>query len=242
MKQHQAVIQTLEELGGQATLGELYREVMKVKECRWRTKTPFASIRRIVQTRPEIFKVRPGLWALRSYKAKLGLTEQDEDIHPSAKAIEQTHSYYQGLLVVIGNLRGFATFVPNQDRNKLFVNKPLRELRTLQMLPAFSHEYLVKRSGTVDTIWFNARQMPDSLFEVEHSTDIQNSLLKFYDLQDFHTRMVIVADENRRMEFEQKVRLRALDEIKDRVKFLGYDTLAKQYEYEVLKADRAFVV
>ncbi len=73
MKQHEAVIGVLERLGGQATLAELYTEVMKVQDCKWATKTPFASIRRIVQTRPEIFKVRPGLWALRSHKARLGL-------------------------------------------------------------------------------------------------------------------------------------------------------------------------
>ena len=31
MKQYEAVIHTLERLGGQATLAELYREVMKIK-------------------------------------------------------------------------------------------------------------------------------------------------------------------------------------------------------------------
>ncbi len=82
--------------------------------------------------------------------------------------------------------------------------------------------------------------MPNSLFEVEHSTDIQNSLLKFYDLQDFYTRMVIVADENRRNEFEDKRRRSAFDEIKTRVNFLGYNTLVKQYEYESLKANESF--
>lgn len=241
MKQYEAVIQTFEKLGGQATLAELYREVMKEKECSWGTKTPFASIRQIVQKRPEIFKVQPGLWALRAYKVKLDLTEQ-EDEKQSAKAITQSHSYYQGLLVVIGNLRGFATFVPHQDRNRLFVNKPLGELRTLQKLPAFSHDFLVKRSSTVDVIWFNTRYMPNSLFEVEHSTDIQNSLLKFHELQDFCTRMVIVADENRHAEFDHKIRRSALDEIKSRVNFLGYNMLVKQYEYEVLKASPDFVV
>jgi hypothetical protein len=45
MKQHEAVIQTLERLGGQATFAVLYREVMKIKNCKWETKTPFASIR-----------------------------------------------------------------------------------------------------------------------------------------------------------------------------------------------------
>lgn len=104
----------------------------------------------------------------------------------SATAIEQSHSYYQGVLVAIGNLRGLATFVPNQDKNKLFVHKPLGELRTLQAIPNFSHDFLVRRSATVDVIWFNNRQMPNSLFEIEHAGDIQSSLLKFDELQDFH--------------------------------------------------------
>ena len=222
MKQHEAVILTLERLGGQATLAELYRGVMKIKECNWETKTPFASIRRIVQTRPEIFKVRPGLWALRSHQANLGLSEYSKTKQLSPEVIEQSHSYYQGLLVVIGNLRGFSTYVPGQDKNRLFVNKPLKDLRSLQMLPAFSHDVLVKRSSTVDVIWFNTRLMPNSLFEVEHSTDIQNSLLKFHDLQDFYTRMIIVSDEHRRAEYEQKARRNAFAEIRDRVKFLGF--------------------
>lgn len=239
MKQYEAVIQTLEKLGGQATLAELYTEVMKMRECKWETKTPFASIRRIVQTRPEIFKVRPGLWALRSYKTKLGLAEQ---VRASTEAVEESHSYFQGLVVVIGNLRGFSTFAPNQDRNKLFVQKPLGELRTLQEIPQFSYDTLVKRSGTVDVIWFNKRQMPHSLFEVEHSTDIQNSLLKFFDLQDFYARMVIVSHDSRRGEFEQKLRYNAFAEIKERVNFLGYNALVKQYEYEVLKVSHSFVI
>ena len=150
-------------------------------------------------------------------------------------------SYYQGLLVVIGNLRGLATFVPNQDKNKLFVQNPLGELRTLQEIPQFSYDSLVKRSGTIDVIWFNHRQMPHSLFEVEHSTDIQNSLLKFFDLQDFHARMVIVSHDSRRGEFDQKVRYGAFGEIKGRVSFLGYNALVKQYEYEVLKSNQTFV-
>lgn len=243
MRQYEAVIKTLEKLNGQATLAELYHEVLKIKECSWRTKTPFASIRRIVQTRPEIFKVRPGLWALRSYKTKLGLTEYVDDDKPlSLQAIEQSHSYYQGMLVVIGNLRGFATFVPNQDKNKLFVNRPLRELRALQNIPPFSYNNIIKRSSTIDVIWFNIRHMPNSLFEVEHSTDIRNSLLKFYDLQDFFTQMVIVANGNRLAEFEQKVRCSAFEEIKNKVNFLSYQMLAKHYEYEVLKSTQGFSI
>ena len=51
----------------------------------------------------------------------------------------------------------------------------------------FSYSEIVNRAKTIDVIWFNERKLLSSVFEVEHSTDIQNSLLKFNDLQDFHS-------------------------------------------------------
>ncbi len=59
MKQYEAVILTLEKLGGVATLGKLNQEVFKIKDCEWKTKTPFASIRRIVQLNENIYKIKP---------------------------------------------------------------------------------------------------------------------------------------------------------------------------------------
>jgi len=239
MKQYEAVIIALEKLGGQATLADLYRETMKVEGCKWETKTPFASIRRIVQQRREIFKVRPGLWALRSYQKKLGLVENaDKD----TSQVQQNHSYYQGILLSIGNLRGYKTFSPNQDKNRLFVSKPLKEVRTLQEIPKFSYEEFIKRCGTIDVVWFNSHLMPNSLFEVEHSTDFQNSLIKFSDLQDFSTRMIIVTDDNRKREFLQKIQSSVFAEVSKRVDFLGYESLVKQYEMDLLKSNQVFLL
>ena len=58
--------------------------------------------------------------------------------------------------------------------------------------------------------------MPHSFFEVEHSTDIQNSLLKFADLQDFYSRMIIVADKRRENDFNGKLNYSSFKEIKNR--------------------------
>jgi hypothetical protein len=242
MKQHEAVIQAMEKLGGQATFAQLYHKTLEIKECEWKTKTPEASIRRIVQERSEFFKVRPGLWALRSYQKKLNLFEESAPNQEDAKTIEQSHGYYQGLLLTIGNLRGLQTFAPQQDKNRLFVNKTLKEIRTLQKMPDFSYSKLVNRCSTVDVIWFNERGMLNSLFEVEHLADIQNSLLKFNDLQDFYTRMVIVAADRRRKEFEHKIKFSAFNEIKARVKFLGYESLVQQYEQEVKRHSFEFIL
>jgi hypothetical protein len=137
---------------------------------------------------------------------------------------------------MIGNLRGLSTFIPNQDKNRLCLEKRLSEIRSLQELLAFSYAEMTRRAGTVDVSWFNDRLMPHSLFEVEHSTDIQNSLLKFHDLQDFNARMVIVAPPPRRREFQEKAGHRAFRGIAHRVAFYDYESLARDYEHEALKA------
>ena len=242
MKQHEAVIETLERLGGIATLGLLNQEVFKIKDCEWKTKTPFASIRRIVQLNKDIYKIKPGLYGLLSHKKQneaKRIFEETAKNKDSKEVSEFNHSYYQGLVLIIGNLKNFQTFLPNQDKNKLFINERLGNLSTLDKLPTFSYQNLVQRSSTIDAIWFNERIMPHSFFEIEHSTDIQNSLLKFNDLQDFSSRMFIVADKRRKEEFEAKRNYAALKDIKSRVQFLDYENLTKQYEQiiEITKLD-----
>lgn len=234
MKQYEAVIETLERLGGIATLGKLNQEVFKIKDCQWNTKTPFASIRRIVQERKEIYRIKPGLWALTSHRQELkarGIVADNEAGATSEATKEFNHSYYQGILLEIGNCRGMQTFVPEQDKNKHFAGVTLKEVRSLDTLPVFSYPELVHRSASIDVIWFNERKMPSHFFEVEHSTDIQNSLLKFFDLQDFYCRMYIVADKRRKEEYERKIHYQAFKPLveNNRVQFLDYETLNKQY-------------
>lgn len=240
MKQYEAVELAIEKLGGIATLGQLNKEVFKIENCVWNTKTPFASIRRIVQQDKKIFKIKPGLYALESHRKeieKLGVVIETEKNRDSKELHDFNHAYYQGLLLTIGNMRNYKTFVPNQDKNKLYANQKLGEIRTLQELPNFSYENFIQRISTVDVIWFNERNMPHSLFEVEHSTDIQNSLLKFNDLTDFHTRMIIVADEVRKSEYEKKIKYSSFLDLsaEKRVQFLSYETLEKQYNQEIEK-------
>lgn len=236
MKQHEAVIYALEKLGGIATLGQLYQEALKVPGCQWATKTPFASIRRIVQLRSEIYKIKPGLYGLASQKSAheaRGILTETEKNKDSKELMQFNHTYYQGLLLQVGKLRGHGCWCPNQDKNRVFLGESLGKMRTIQEVPQFSYPHFVKRSATIDVIWFNQRAMPHTFFEVEHSTDIQNSLLKFNDLQDFAARMLIVSDENREKEFLQKLRYSSFDEIAGRVRFLSYDSLVKQYEHEI---------
>ena len=225
MKQHEAVIQAMKEIGGHATLGQLYQAVPKISDCKWETKTPFASIRRIVQTHEEFFKIRPGLWALTSDKQKVLRLFSDEKA--PEKEREYSHYFFQGLVVEIGNLKGFQTFIPSQDKNKPFANQTLGEVSTISKLYEFTYGEVLRKAQTIDVTWFNSRKYPNSFFEIEHSTDIYHSLLKFVEFQDFRISFYIVADNLRRTEFENKISQTAFVSIKPFVKFWDYDAVSE---------------
>lgn len=226
MKQYEAVIKVMEKNGGYATLGLLYQNALKVRYVVWRTKTPFASIRRIVQDERFFFKIKPGLWALKSHRNRLPI-----HMLPSRKKTpaqkEFTHSYYQGLLVQVGNLKKYTTFIPSQDKNKIFLGKRrLGGLATKTAIYPFTYKNITDRTKAIDVVWFNRRKLPASVFEVEHSTDMKNALVKFVELQDFRTDMVIVADASRKRYFEHSRTLGAFEPVKDYVRFLSYQQLS----------------
>lgn len=226
MTQEAQVVDKLREEGGFATLRRL-NEIIDFST--WKTKTPEATVRRIVQMSRQIFRIQPGLWALEEMREqvlrKFELTVGDK------KSEEQfSHGYYQGLLVEIGKFRQQRTYVPAQDKNRMFLGKRLEDIADETSLPLFTYDSLLKKAKTVDVIWFNVRNMPSDFYEVEHTTDIKNSLAKFYELQDFHAGFHIIADIHREREFEDKLNVSMFDPIKDRVNFIDYERVATMYE------------
>lgn len=224
--QERQVIEVLRRAGGYATLRRLNE---LVDFSTWATKTPEASVRRIVQNSPEIFKIQPGLWALEEMR---DIVLRRFELKPGNKQSEEQfgHSYYQGLLVEIGKYRHQTTYVPAQDQNRLFIDKKLGEITDTTELPDFTTDDLKRRARTIDVIWFNERRMPTKFFEVEHTTDIKNSLTKFYELQDFNADFFIVADANREKEFYDKLSASMFSPIERRVKFMNYNRVVKSYE------------
>jgi hypothetical protein len=226
MKQYEAVVEVMKANGGYSTLGNLYQEVFKIENVKWGTKTPFASIRRIVQDDRFFFKIKPGLWALKEEKEKV-LRLFDIQSKRSEKEVEFNHTYYQGLLLEIGKLKKYKTYVPSQDKNKKYLEKPLGEFATLDKYLNFTYEYIIDKASTIDVSWFNERNFPQALFEIEYSTDFKNSLLKFLELQDFNVDFRIVADKKREKQFSSTMSFTAFKKIENRVKFLPYDVVSE---------------
>jgi hypothetical protein len=236
MRQYEAVIKVMEENRGYATLSYLYEKVLEVPDVIWKTKTPFATIRRIVQDKRFFFKIKPGLWALKTYKNKLpseilSLIEENKEIEKEGKF---THSYYQGMIIEIGNIKGFKTYVPPQDKNKKFLDRPLKELVKLNSIFKFTYEDVIQKVQSIDVFWFNQRKFPAYVFEIEHSTDFKNALLKFLELQDFNVRMYIASYKEREREFLSKSEFSGFKPIKGKTHFITYEEVsqwhAKSYE------------
>ena len=223
MKQYEQVIETMRANGGFATLGYLNNNVDVSK---WKTKTPYASIRRIVQDNRFFFKIKPGLWALNEFKENILTQFQIHETNTISEKELFNHSYFQGLLLELGKVKGFKTYIPPQDKNKKFLKFSLAEIADIDKIFEFSYNKIVRRAKTVDVIWFNERNMPSSFFEVEHSTDIQNSLLKFDDLQDFYSDFYIVSSINRKKEYLDKINRNVFKNIRNRVKFVDYEYIS----------------
>ena len=137
------------------------------------------------------------------------------------------------MLIEIGNLSGFNTFTP--DKNSLFITKKLSEISTQKEIPNFTFDGIIQSAKYIDVIWFNERQFPNAIFEVENSTNFRNSLVKFVELQDFTTSMTIIApkEESKTKKFNQEIEKSAFSSIKGRVKFFDYEYVEKLYNHQV---------
>ena len=228
MTQSQQVVEVMRKLGGVATFAKLN---LATDFSGWKTKTPEATVRRIVQENPAFFKIQPGLWALEECREEI-FAKFDLKTGSQATENQFNHSYYQGLILEIGNLRKMHTFVPNQDKNRLFLDKPLKNVASLPDVYPFAYSEILRFAKTVDVIWFNNRKMPSAFFEVEHSTDIRNSLGKFYELQDFHSEFYIIAPEHKARKFDDEINRSIFSEIEGRVRFVGYEKLSEMHTQE----------
>lgn len=216
------VAEAMQKNGGYATFAQL-NQLLDFSS--WSTKTPQASVRRIVQENESFFRVQAGLWALSDAKDEV-LKRFDLQTENPQKEEIFSHSYFQGVVVEIGNMKQLQTFVPAQDKNKKFLEKPLREVASLNTIHQFTYPEILRYASTIDVIWFNERRMPDSFYEIEHTTNMLNSISKFFELQDYFSQFRIVAPAHRKDEFSAVLKRSLFSTIRDRIRFCSYDDIA----------------
>lgn len=224
MTQAEQILRTLEEIGGIATLSELYD---KADTSGWRAQNPYASIRRIVQTTEGITKLQPGLYCL---TRRRDLVNFSQALASNSKSPSK-HTYYQAQLLYLGQRDRYKIYFPPQDRDKEYLpGKTLGHLCDKTDMPPFGYENFLKQAKTIDMIWFNRRRMPAAFYEVELTTDIYRSLIKFNELRDFRAAMVIVADESREREFRNKIESDTFNDIRKLVVFRSFGEIDRQID------------
>ena len=212
-----------------APLKLLYKEIWNYKD---RSKivgiTPDFTIQERVQRDERFTRIGLGVYALTEYLDKL-----PKQIEPKSKKekTDRKHAEMQGMLLEIGNFKPEVKDTYTNDKKWIFQNKTLGSLATLDVVPVFTYEKIVKESVSfADVIWFNDRGFPHKIFEVEHSTDFRDAFIKFMELQDFIAEFYCIASENRKIKFEREKSKTAFKPIGGRLKFLTYDQVENDYQ------------
>ncbi len=234
--QREAIIEAMRGNGGYATIGDLYHKAAEIPDVTWKTKVPFASIRRVVQEinvseeRKAFVQLRTGLWALREAIDELSFAEAARGETNTAERQRFEHDYYQGLLVDIGNLQKFRTYVPPHSADNAFLGRPLAEMTTAETFHAFGYPDVVDQGQSVDVVWFNGRKMPSAFLDVLADEPFDEMLQRFEALQDYSATLAVVAPEDRHDDLEAAHQRTGLQELRGRVAFWDHDYVEKLHE------------
>ncbi|HIJ67413.1 MAG TPA: hypothetical protein HPP87_07645 [Planctomycetes bacterium] len=206
-----------------ASLQHIYKEFPKYRALTG--KTPFKTIQERVQRDEKFTRIGVGVYALTEFFQKV---QKSEIPRNKKEKTEFQHKRIQGMLLEIGEQRQYGTYTP--DKKKTFDGKVLGLIASIEKCPQFTFPYIIEQSiKFIDVIWFNQRNFPSHVFEIEHSTDFRSALTKFVELQDFTTRFFLIAPEERYKKFETEIRKRAFEVIANRCNFRSYESIEKYY-------------
>jgi len=109
-----------------------------------------------------------------------------------SKEVADTHSELQGMLLEIGNVRGFQTYCPNKSPR--FRNRSLGEMATLKAFPDFPglNNEIVRQ---IDVVWLE-KSFPLHAFEIELTTGIWSGLVRLGELRRLNTVFHVVTDDD----------------------------------------------
>jgi len=142
-----------------------------------------------------------------------------------------THEEAEGLLLELGNLLGYDTFVSLRDRSKPYKEKTLGEIATLQEIPEFTFRETLEVVREIDVIWFRTEGYPEYCFEVEHTTNVKDGLLRLYQISPLKgIKFFIVAPTEALSKFEIELSRIPFTRIKERYKFKSYQDLVSFLE------------
>jgi len=124
-----------------------------------------------------------------------------------------THECVEMILIKMGKQLGFQTYTADPSREcngkslKEFVDMSKDELRK------YAGEQFLKYLINVDVIWYTPHQT-FYLFEIIIGGDMKDALFRFLNIGGLRAKMFIVADEDKKREYEILINSLAFKEIK----------------------------
>jgi hypothetical protein len=235
-----AILEVIQNLGGSATLKELYQGVPKIKSIPLQAETNHiirAYLRRMTRISHKLKKIGIGTYALPSFELK-GSEKIKEEITTSSAATlinkPYLHSHIEGMLLELGNIYGYLTYTA--DPSGIFNGKALDKFTTLDIIPAFTSPGLLNIISKIDVVWFRKRALvtiPKHTFDVELTTDFSKALHRAYQLRDFKTSFYLVSPAEKNSQFEKKLNTDPFTEISNRYFFRSTEEIFSLHEAAV---------
>ncbi len=222
------------ENGGSASLSFLYQNAHKYKKLPagdWQ-KTLRGVLYREVK-RGRFIKVGLGVYGLPTFSVESSAYSSAVGGGEPVRFITNTkdpHSTVEGMLIELGNLYQFLTYTSN--KNKIFDGKRLSSIESLQDIPDFTYKELVRDVRRADVIWFLKRPThicPKYIYEVEHTTDFINSILKMFQLKDFDSKFILTSWQSRKEIFDERIRHEPFNLIKSKFAFRSFELISELY-------------
>jgi len=177
-------------------------------------------------------KIGLGVYALSNYEDETSAYSyalRSGSPNEYLKKVTDYHSTIEGMLLEIGNFFDYITYT--SDSNKSFDGKKLRELCGTTEIPNFTYSELKDSISRSDAIWFTKSRLlfPKYIFEVESTTDFTSSMVKMYQLLHFDARFILVASENRKNIFADRINKEPFIKEKHKFSFRSFENVIKLY-------------
>jgi hypothetical protein len=221
------VAEALESIGRKGHLNDIYSTVRNHPKT-YTNPTWKDTIRRTLQQYSIFFQEEKGsgIWLLKEDKP---LQKFDPVKNPEPK-----HEDIQGMLLELGNVYGYETFIPVYDSQKRFLNETLAEIASLKTIPKFSHDKIINIVSLIDVIWFNGDTdalIPNYAFEVEHTTDVTKGLGRLHELYTSGQRvdLFVILPDSKMNKFVKEIHRPLFNEIRTVCKVKTYQPLIELY-------------
>jgi len=229
MTKVEAIEQVLRDNGGSASLQVIYDKIEQYYPAIKSSSEWEAGIRGVLYRElnhgTRFKKVGLSIYALSDY--------QNEQVPKQDKV--RMHSLMEGICLELGNTYDYNTYTA--DPSALYRdNTYLRNLSSIQELPAFTYQEIVHYAKLVDVLWLSKNKLsfPKYAFEIVDSIGTLNGALnRCLQLQSFRTKFFIVAPETHHEKYNETIDLEVYYPFKDMFTFMNYDDMQDRYDHLV---------